>query len=168
MQALGIAIRRGGHRLSDEAEMNHGRLALRASTRFFLKSVDLLARAVGDGDILRGVIFLAIVDANTRHIRPADPVSQAYANTNDDVPDALRRPISVHALALELSLPYETTRRHVNALIEQNLCRRSDSGVFVPAATLAQKAMTLTHRRNLDNLRHLYQDLVDGGVNLAN
>lgn len=152
--------------MSDENENDHGRLALRASTRFFLKSVDLLARAVGDGDILRGVIFLAVVDANTRHLKPSDPAAQAYANTRDSLPDDLRRPISVHALALELSLPYETTRRHVNALIKQGLCRRNDSGIYVTAEILAGKAMTLTHRRNLENLRLLYRDLTDGGVDL--
>jgi hypothetical protein len=153
--------------LSDDSENDHGRLALRASTRFFLKSVDLLARAVGDGDILRGVIFLAVVDANTRHLRPTDPAALAYAHTRSTVPDDLRRPISVHALALELSLPYETTRRHVNGLINQGLCTRSESGIFVPAEVLASKSMTATHRRNLENLRALFRDLIDGGVDLA-
>eukprot|EP01035_Chromulina_nebulosa_P028646 gene28646-biopygen18329 len=92
------------------------RLALRASTAYFLHSVDLMARVVG-GDILRGVIFTAIVDANTRHIRPSAVEAQTYSEAGDQVPDTLRRPISVHALALELDIPYETTRRHVNALI---------------------------------------------------
>jgi hypothetical protein len=153
--------------LADDTERDHGRLALRASTRFFLKSVELLARAVGDGDILRGVIFLAIVDANTRHLKPGDPVAQTYSSTGDAVPDQLRRAISVHALALELALPYETTRRHVNALIDQTLCRRADSGVIVPAEVLARDGMTLTHRRNLENLRTLFRDLSDGGVDLS-
>ncbi len=153
--------------MSTELESNRGRLALRASTRFFLKSVDLLARAVGDGDILRGVIFLAIVDANTRHLKPSDPVAQAYAATEGQVPDEIRRPISVHALALELALPYETTRRHVNALIKEGLCVRADTGIIAPAAVLSRDAMVATHRRNLENLRALFRDLTDGGVDLS-
>lgn len=152
--------------MSIDVEKGLGRLALRASTRFFLKSVDLLTRAVGDGDILRGVIFLAIVDANTRHLRPADPIVQTYAGTNDRVPDEMRRPVSVHALALGLALPYETTRRHVNALIEQGLCERIEAGIVVRAEVLERDAMLATHRRNIDNLRALFRDLRDGGVDL--
>lgn len=153
--------------MSTEAEKDRGRLALRASTRFFLKSVELLSRAVGDGDILRAVIFLAIVDANTRHLRPTDPLSQAYAGTGVRVPDDIRRPISVHALALELALPYETTRRHVNALIAQGLCLRRDTGIIAPGEVLDRDNITATHRRNLENLRTLFSDLSDGGVELT-
>lgn len=153
--------------LARDIEADYGRLALRASTRFFLKSVDLLTRAVGDGDILRGVIFLAIVDANTRHLRPADPLAQSFAGTSDRVPDELRRPISVHALALDLALPYETTRRHVNALIGQGLCERVEAGIVVRAEVLERDAMVATHRRNMENLHALFRDLQDGGVSLG-
>lgn len=152
--------------MSTELEKDHGRLALRASTRFFLKSVDILARAVSDGDILRGVIFLAIVDANTRHLRPADPVARSYAGTSNSVPDGMRRPVSVHALALDLALPYETTRRHVNALIDQGLCQRVEAGILAPAEVLDRDAMVATHRKNIENLRALFRDLRDGGVDL--
>ena len=147
-------------------EKDHGRLALRAATRFFLKSVDLLARAVSDGDILRGVIFLAVVDANTRHLRPADPVARSFADSKDQLPDEMRRPVSVHALALDLALPYETTRRHVNALIEQGLCQRVEAGILVRAEVLDREGMVATHRKNIENLRTLFRDLRDGGVDL--
>lgn len=156
----------GNTALSTDEEKDHGRLALRASTRFFLKSVELLTRAVSDGDILRGVIFLAIVDSNTRHLRPADPVARSFAGTSDRVPDEMRRPVSVHALALDLALPYETTRRHVNALIEQGFCERVEAGIVVRAEVLDREGMVATHRRNIDNLRALFRDLRDGGVAL--
>jgi len=153
--------------LAFESEGDRGRLALRASTRFFLKSVELLTRAVSEGDVLRGIIFLAVVDANTRHLRPSDSVSQTYSSTSDSVPDELRRPISVHALALELALPYETTRRHINALIKQGLCIRAETGILVPGAVLARDAVTAAHRRNIENLRVLFRDLAEGGVDLG-
>ncbi|MDP2261397.1 MAG: hypothetical protein Q8J89_16945 [Caulobacter sp.] len=152
--------------MSTDLEKDLSRLALRASTRFFLKSVELLTRAVSDGDILRGVIFLAIVDANTRHLRPADPVARSFGGTNDRVPDEMRRPVSVHALALDLALPYETTRRHVNALIDHGLCERVEAGIVVRAEVLERDAMLATHRRNIENLRTLFRDLRDGGVDL--
>jgi hypothetical protein len=151
--------------LTDE-EKDHGRLALRASTRFFLRSVELLTRAVGEGDILRGVIFLAIVDANTRHLRPSDPVARSLSGSKDRVPDDLRRPVSVHSLSLELALPYETTRRHVNGLIDKKLCERIEAGIVVRAEVLDREGMVASHRRNFDNLRALFRDLRDGGVNL--
>lgn len=153
--------------MSTDAEKDHGRLALRASTRFFLRSVELLTRAVSDGDILRGVIFLAIVDANTRHLRPSDPVAKSFSATRDSVPDEIRRPVSVHALALDLALPYETTRRHVNALIDQGLCQRVEAGILVRAEVLDRDGMVATHRKNIENLHALFSDLRDGGVNFA-
>jgi hypothetical protein len=152
--------------VSTDAEKDRGRLALRASTRFFLRSIDLLTRAVGNGDILRSVIFLALVDANTRHLRPSDPVARAFSGTNDQVPDEIRRPVSVHALSLDLALPYETTRRHVNALIEQGLCDRVEAGILVRAEVLVRDGMVAAHRKNLENLNALFSDLRDGGVKL--
>lgn len=58
------------------------------------------------------------------------------------------RPIPVLSIANSLKLPFETTRRHVGALIEAGLCRRERGGVVMngtladePLATLA----TLAH-----------------------
>lgn len=143
------------------------RLALRASTTFFLRSADMLAKTVGGGDILRGVIFLAIADANVRHLRPGDVLSQTYSELGDQVPDELRRPISIHALAHELELPYETTRRHVNHLMSDGLCVRGQSGVLIPAEVLARETITEGLRSNFEHLRQLFVDLREGGVDLA-
>lgn len=142
------------------------RLALRASTIFFLRSVDTLARTAGGGDILRGVIFLAIIEANIRHLRPGDSLSQAYSESADIPPDELRKPVSIHALALDLSLPYETTRRHVNKLMEDGMCVRRETGVVVPSAVLARESITNGLKRNFEHLRQLFRDLRDGGVDL--
>lgn len=150
----------------DRTEKRRDRLALRAATTFMLHSVDLMSRMVG-GDILRGVIFTAVVDANVRHIRPGDPAAQAYSEAGDQVPDEIRRPISVHALALELDIPYETTRRHVNALIADGLCTRTETGIVVPATVIARDQMAMAVRRNFENLRRLVGDLRDGGVEFA-
>ena len=148
------------------ADKRRERLALRASTTYFLHSVDLMSRVVG-GDILRGVIFTAVIDANVRHFRPADVVSQTYSEASDQVPDELRKPISVHALALELDIPYETTRRHVNALISDGFCIRAEAGILVPATVIARDQLSTALRRNFENLRCLMADLRDGGVDFA-
>ncbi len=79
----------------------------------------------------------------------------------------MRRPISVHALALDLTLPYETTRRHVNALIEQGLAERVESGILVRAELLNNDIVTASHRKNVENLHALFSDLRDGGFNFS-
>lgn len=149
--------------MPNRTDKRRERLALRASTTYLLHSVDLMARVVG-GDILRGVIFTAVADANVRHIRPGDAVGQSYSEASDQVPDELRRPISVHALALELDVPYETTRRHVNALIAAGLCERAETGIVVPSSVIARDQVSLALRRNFENLRRLVGDLREGGV----
>jgi hypothetical protein len=153
--------------LPHRSEKIRDRLALRASTTFFLRSVETLSRTVGHGDILRGVIFLSIVDANTRELRPDTRLSQAYSEAGDTVPDTLRRPISVHALALALALPYETTRRHVNRLIEDGLCVRTDNGIMIPGAVLGRETMTAGLRKNFEDLQQLFGELRAGGVDLT-
>lgn len=152
--------------MQNRTDKRRDRLALRASTTYFLHSVDLMSRIVG-GDILRGVIFTAVVDANVRHLRPGDIVSQTYSEASDQVPDELRRPISVHALALELDIPYETTRRHVNALIEEGYCVRTEAGIMVPGQVLARDQITVALKKNFDNLKRLVRDLREGGVEFA-
>ena len=152
--------------MPNRTEKRHDRLALRAATTFMLHSVDLMSRMVG-GDILRGVIFTAVVNANVRHIRPGDAIGQSYSEAGDQVPDDLRRPISVHALALELDIPYETTRRHVNDLIAGGFCERTETGIVVPATVIARDQMAMALRRNFENLRRLVGDLREGGVEFA-
>ncbi len=150
--------------MTEEVEKPRARLAMRASTRFLMQSIEMMLRAMGGRDLLRATIFLAIVDANTRHLEPSDAVSQTYSETEDTIPDNLRRPISVHALALSLELPYETTRRHVNALLQNGYCRRRENGVFVPGEVLSRENFVATHEENLDNLRGLFANLKAGGV----
>jgi hypothetical protein len=145
----------------------YGRLALRAANRFFLKSLKLVTRSFGGSEILRGVIFIAIIDANVRHIEPGSELAQTYAGAGSAIPDELRKPISIHALAHELSLPYETTRRHVNGLIDAGLCRRRETGVIVPTAALSIRPAGRMLSENMDNLRDLYADLKIGGVDLG-
>ncbi|RYY44997.1 MAG: hypothetical protein EOP59_05205, partial [Sphingomonadales bacterium] len=42
-----------------------------------------------------------------------------------------KRPVSINALAASLGRPFETTRRHANALIDEALILRSPNGLSV-------------------------------------
>ena len=139
------------------------RLAQRATIQLVLDTADLLSRVI-DADMVRGIIFLGIISANTRHLRAGSPEAQAYADTGSVVPDSLRRGISVHALCHQVNLPYETTRRHVQKLIQDELCERRDDGIVAPAAVLSSPRMLKVVERNLANVYRFVDELERGGV----
>lgn len=109
------------------------RFVVRTVNDGFLRLVSLLSRTF-DGDVLSGVIFLTLAHANTQHL--TGPARDFHASVGV-VPDDQRRPASIHSISSFLGVPYETTRRHVNRLIERGLCeRRGGKGVVVPAAVV--------------------------------
>jgi hypothetical protein len=128
-----------------------------------MEAFDLLSRVI-DSDTVGGFIFLGIASANTRLLRPGSPDAQAYADTGTVVPDSMRRGISVHALSHEVNLPYETTRRHVQKLIQEGLCLRRADGIIVPAAALSSPRMLSVVDRNLANVYRFIDELERGGV----
>ncbi len=115
-------------------------------------------------DFIDGLIMTAITQANVAPIT-SDPVLQRrYAAYGDPPPDELRRPISVHATAHSLGLPYETVRRRVMARSRVGAYRVAQDGVIVPGATL----VALAHKRLLEQayerLRALYLRLCAQGL----
>lgn len=149
--------------MSEDSPKVRDRLALRLSTEYMLRSIDLMTKVVG-GDLVKGLIFIAIVQANTQHIVSDDQMSQAYSEAGDSVPDDARRPVSVHALSVSLGIPYETTRRYVNKLLSDGLCVRARRGLVVPAEVLKQEEMVSALKRNFANLQRLVTGLRRSGV----
>ena len=149
--------------MSDESPKVRDRLALRLSTEYMLRSIDLMTKVVG-GDLVKGLIFIAIVQANTQHIVSDEQMSQAYSEAGDTVPDDTRRPVSVHALSVSLGIPYETTRRYVNKLLADGFCVRARRGLVVPADVLKREEMIAALKRNFSNLQRLVSGLRRSGV----
>jgi hypothetical protein len=149
--------------VSEDSPKVRDRLALRLSTEYTLRSIDLMTGIVG-GDLVKGLIFIAVVQANIQHIVSDDAVSQAYSEADDRVPDETRRPVSVHALSVSLGIPYETTRRYVNKLLDEGYCVRANRGLIVPAEVLAKPEMISALKRNFTNLQRLVSSLRRGGV----
>lgn len=149
--------------MSEDSPKVRDRLALRLSTEYMLRSIDLMTKIVG-GDFVKGLIFVAIVQANTQHIIADDVTAQAYSEARDRVPDEARRPVSVHALSVSLGIPYETTRRYVNKLLAEGYCARVPRGLMVPGEVLAREEMIVGLKRNFANLQRLVSGLRRGGL----
>lgn len=103
-------------------------IATRIGGEFFIRGVEIVARAHGN-DLLKGIIFTAIAVANSE----AGPVA-----SNGDA----RRPVSVMSIAGSIGIPYETTRRYVNLLVDEGLCMRlGRRGVVITDAALMSASM---------------------------
>lgn len=77
-----------------------------------------------------------------------------------------KRPISINALAASLGRPFETTRRHANALLEEGLVARSSTGLSVHADALSDPRITRLTDGCHDLLVRLIENLADGGFAL--
>lgn len=108
------------------------RHVVRLAGDFFLNGAQIITTAI-DTDLVTGMIFLAIVRANVRHMLEGPELAQAYFEPGEAPPETFRRPVSVYAIARELRLPYETARRHIRKLLAKGLCERGgDGGVVFP------------------------------------
>lgn len=118
-------------------------VALRLAGEFFVRGVEIVARAHG-GDLLRGIIFTAIAVANGE----ASPTAGGGGGE--------RRPVSVMSIAHSIGVPYETTRRYVNMLVAENLCVRDGRrGVYIPEHALLTPEMTAAYRESFASFNRL-------------
>ncbi|MDC7812078.1 hypothetical protein [Sphingomonas koreensis] len=72
-------------------------------------------------------------------------------------------PTSAHALAASLGRPYETIRRHVNALIEDGLCVRSGNRIHVTVEGLRRPRIAHLLRWSHDCFVRFVEDLAAAG-----
>ncbi len=110
------------------------RQVMRLGVNHFLEMMIRMARTV-DSEPVTAVVMRAIGFANVRHVTIDPGLAAAYASMLTPPPgDAERRPVSVYALSKSLMLPYETTRRHAQRLLDRGLVRRAASGgLYIPA-----------------------------------
>lgn len=124
------------------------RLAAGLGGRFFL-DVAIAVSDAFDGDILRGLVLIAILQQNLGEIGALDRGP---------------RPATVYGVAKSLGLNYETTRRYAKRLTEQGYCVRTPEGLVVPDAALKRLEIARTVRRVADNVETLSARMSEAGL----
>jgi predicted transcriptional regulator len=145
------------------APSNFLRRMARSTNSFYLRTAEVLADAA-DGDLVRGIVFLGVIQANIQTLNSDLDLSLQYGGVENIPPDDIRRPISVYALAQSLDLPYETTRRYVQKMIEDGRCVREPAGIVAPATVLAQPPIRAAVERNYANLSNFTRTLLKDGL----
>lgn len=139
-------------------------LLLRATNTYCLRLIEDMSRMSG-GDVMRPLVFSAITVANTRHI-VMDPDSP-YAMFTEPLPDAMRRPVTALALAVELGLPRETTRRYLAKVEALGGCRRVRGGYIVTEAAFGTSDALAQIERIQANARRFAASLPIAALDLA-
>lgn len=147
-----------GKRAAPGAPAEKPRLVARLTQEFLLRSLMAAAELHG-GDIVRTIVCLTIIAANTSHLNASHGTTSRFDDMDNVPPDSERRPISVLALSKSLGMPFETTRRHVNALIAAGYCVRVSGGLIVPAAVIASAENTRLLLFAVANARRFARDL---------
>ena len=93
-------------------------------------------RGLSGGDLVRGLVYTAIWTANVKHV-----TNTPAAGDRGILKDSQRLPVSILAISNALRLPYETVRRHADALLKDGSCTRvGRKGLIAPASTHRQRA----------------------------
>ena len=139
------------------------RAALRLNAEYMLRNVEVVSDAA-EGDLMGGLIFAAIMQANVRPISNDPKLGKTYGQLDTIPPDEMRWPVSVNALAESLKIPYETTRRHVNKLIKDGVCVKvANRGVIIPATVVGSPAMIKAAFQQYSHLMHFLGQLREIG-----
>ena len=122
--------------------------------------LDLIGIARGGRRMIDTLLIGVIVQANLGGTGGATE-RQATGEAAGALPDELRRPIAINAIAASLGLPFETVRRRVRKLADQGLCRLVSGGVIVPAAVLATTECEAMGLRAHERLRAFFYEVSD-------
>lgn len=139
---------------------------VRISGDFTLRTMIAVASQL-DHDYSLAVVYIAILQANLGPLIEDTALSARYAGVDTVVPEDLRRPISVHALAGSLHMPYETTRRCVGRLIDKGFVKRvSRSGILTCADKQAETPQKRVIEQQYQDVLRMIGQLRRNGVEL--
>jgi DNA-binding Lrp family transcriptional regulator len=134
------------------------RFALRAAAGF---AVDLLKIYRADRSFADAMILAALIQSNSAPLAGDQDLQREYAVFATPVPAALRRAISVNAIAASLGLPFETVRRRTKRLIADGLCEATPQGVRFSDEVLISAAHERALGAAYETARALYVRLCE-------
>ena len=133
---LGVDLQAIAGAASKSAHSPPPSLIARIATDAVLRSAELLLPQFGD--LTNSLVYSGVVVLSSEALLESPAQAWKYAAQDAPPPDEARKPVSVRALAAFLDLPFETTRRHVNALIARKmLASIPDKGVLPDATEVA-------------------------------
>jgi predicted transcriptional regulator len=143
--------------LAHQPRFAQGRLLVRLLAEMQASCVAAGLRAF-EGELDRTILFMVIA----RESGSVSPLSVSAAGPSGERTQA----ISINALANSLSRPFETVRRHVNALLDDGLCVRTPLGVMSPPHVYERPEIAGLFRLHHDVLVRLIEDMVAFGIPL--
>lgn len=119
-------------------------LVVRVMSSMINRVLELQAPAFGG--LVNMTIWSGVARANVRKLMRDPVASWRYASPDSPPPNEARQPISVRALAAELDLPFETTRRHVASMTDRGwLATVPGQGVIGPVAVVSGDGLGRVH-----------------------
>lgn len=109
------------------------------------------------GDYMNLLLVLHLSHLNTAGLGDARDQGTVSHEAGPVIDDPHKTAISVAALARETGVPFETTRRRLNRLAEQDICQQVEGGYIMPAKTLLSFAQILAPTNEM-NLTRLYRN----------
>lgn len=127
-------------------------------------ALEQIRQGRGALDFTDALVLMAISQANVEPVLRDPALNRAYATDACPPPDSLRRPITLHAVAASLAMPYETVRRRAGRLAGLGLCRLSAAGALVPGAVVKLPNHRAAIDANYDRARRLHARLLALGA----
>jgi predicted transcriptional regulator len=114
-------------------------------------------RRLFDGELIAGLLFCAILNANARRAGGggAEDLQSRWENA---------RPITALALSDMVGIPRETTRRHIKKLEEMGFCTFGTRGVTISEDVLGKPSVVAAFDRICASTRALIQRMARSGV----
>jgi DNA-binding Lrp family transcriptional regulator len=140
------------------------RIVWRLSGTYVLRAFQMAIDAFGD--IRAGLLVQVINAANTAPLANTE-TAWRVVGPDGTFPDDIRRPISVSRLADATGVPFESVRRIVRRLIDEDVCIRVEGGVIVPRRVIEGPETARAVMANVGYVRRTVRDLLAAGLTEA-
>lgn len=134
--------------------------ALRLALLFML---DIVATVRGAGHPIDPMILSVVSAASVSGIGKDAQLEHSYSTVAAPPPDALRRPITINAIASSAGLAFETVRRRVHKLAEAGLVEITSRGVLQSQKATSAEAYLAEALARYERLRRFYFELKAAG-----